>query len=178
MLHQENYGVRAIFRVKEFPFRGAGSPNRDGRRITGLGIVHFPHEGGKHMAGRKIEIVVCPVQVGGHARDEIRSVLPSVGLAHLQARDLGNRVGLVRRFERAGEQFRFGDRLSGGFRIDAGRTDEHQLFDADLKRRVNDVRFDHQVFIDEVRRIGIVRQDAADLGGRYENQIRLLSPKP
>ena len=43
------------------------------------------------------------------------------------------------------------DRLSGQFRIDAGGTEEQETVDAGTDARMNDVRFDHQIVVDENR---------------------------
>ena len=67
----------------------------------------------------QVEVVARAVEIGRHGADEIAAVLARVGLAELDAGDLGQRVGFVRRLQRAGEQRVLGDRLRREFRVDA-----------------------------------------------------------
>ena len=41
-------------------------------------------------------------------------------------------------------------------------------------RRLDDVRLDHHIVVEEIGRIGVVGQDAADLGGGDEDRMRAL----
>ena len=59
-------------------------------------------------------------------------------------------------------------------RIDAARAQEQQALDAGAVRGLDDVGLDHQVVVEEVGRIGVVGQDAADLGRREDDRIGLL----
>ncbi len=79
------------------------------------------------MAPFQVEVVVRSVEVGRHHRNEIGTVLNVEALAHLQARDLGNRIRLVGIFEWSGQQGILPHRLRRLFRVDAGAPQEKQL---------------------------------------------------
>jgi hypothetical protein len=44
-------------------------------------------------------------------------------------------------------------------------------------RRLDDIRLDHQIVVEEVGRIAVIRQDAADLGRRQEHTHPAWSQK-
>ena len=133
---------------------------------------------GRTWLDSQIEVVAGAVEVGRHRRDEVAAVLPAVGLAQLDAGDLGDRVPLVGRLERPGQQRVLGDRLRRELRVDAGRAEEQQLLDAALPGGVDDVGLDHQVVVEELGRVGVVGEDAADLGGGDEHGLRPASRHP
>ena len=114
VLHQEHARVGEIVDVQELAPRRAACPRPRPRRARST----FASWNLRISAGRtcelvEIEVVVRPVQVGRHRRDEVAAVLRAVGLAQLDARDLRDRVRLVGRLERAGEQCVLGHRLRG-----------------------------------------------------------------
>jgi hypothetical protein len=78
------------------------------------------------VAVGEVEVVARAIEVGGHHAAEVGAVLPVVGFAQLDAGDLGDGVGLVGGFQRAGEQRRFRHRLLGETRVDAGAAEEQQ----------------------------------------------------
>jgi hypothetical protein len=47
------------------------------------------------VTAQKVEVVARPIQVGRQSADEVAAVLAPVGLAQLDAGDLGDRVPLV-----------------------------------------------------------------------------------
>src|SRR5687768_12082104 len=81
----------------------------------------------QHVGAVEIEIIVWPVQVRGHRRNEIAAVLTPVGLAQLDAGDLRDSVELVRRLERAAEQSSLGHRLGRFTWINARAAQIQQL---------------------------------------------------
>src|SRR5690606_40323097 len=98
-----------------------------------------------------------------------RAVLPVVGVAELDAGDLGDGVRLVRVFERARQQVLLADRLRTVSRVDAGRAQEQHALHAGLHRAVHEIGLDGQVLVQELASIGVVGVDAADLGGGGED---------
>ena len=141
------------------------------------GGVGLDHQRRHDMALHEVEIVARTVEVGRHDRDEVAAILPAIGLAELDAGDLGHRIPLVGRLERPGEQRRLGDGLRRQARIDAGRAQQHQLLDAGATRRLDDVALDHQVVVDEFGRPRVVGVDAADARGGEEHRLR-PAPRP
>src|SRR5690606_17037478 len=93
---------------------------------------------------------------------------------HLYSGDLRDRVPLVRRLERAGEQRVFFDRLRREARIHAARAEETQLADPEPVCGVDHVDLNLQVVADELGRIRIVREDAADLRRGEKDVFRPL----
>ena len=122
----------------------------------------------------RVVVVVRAVEVRRHHGDVVRAVLSVEVRAVLQARDLRERVALVRRLERAREQARLRHRLRGELRVDARRAEEEQLAAAVPPRGVDRVHLEHRVVVEEVRRRGRVRRDAADLRRGEEDVVRPL----
>ncbi len=162
-LEQEDKRRRAVVDMEEFAPRRAGPPDDEARVAALLRLVGPPDQRRQDVARLKIEIVARAVEVGRHRGNEVGAMLVAIGLAELDAGDLGDRIGLVGRLEGAGQQALLDDRLVGEFRIDAARAEEQELLDADREGRMDDVRLDHQVVVEEVRRVGGVGEDAADL---------------
>ena len=71
------------------------------------------------VARLKVEIITWPVKVRRHGGDEVAAVLVAVGLAQLDARDLGYRIRFVGRLKRASKERLFRDWLRGVFRVNA-----------------------------------------------------------
>ena len=131
------------------------------------------------MAGSTCEfsrskVSLRAVEVGRHDRAVVRAVLPVVGLAELDAGDLGDGVRLVGRFQGAAQQVFLAHRLGAVARVDAGASQEEKPLDPGLEGRVDHVAFNHQVLVDEIGPVGAVGVDAADPGGRHEHRVDLL----
>ena len=84
------------------------------------------------MAVLRVVVVSRAVKVARHHAAVVGAVLSVVALAHLDAGDLGDGVGLVGGFQRAGEQVFFLDRLRAVAGVDAAGSEEKQLLDAGL----------------------------------------------
>lgn len=126
------------------------------------------------MAGFQVIIVTRSVQVGGHDGQKFCPVLAVVTPALLDSRNLGQSVGTVGGLQRAGQQIFFLHGLGGMFGIDAGGAEEQQSGDVMLVGCMDDIGLDHQIFVDELRRIGVVGKDAPDLGGCEKYVIRFF----
>uniref|UniRef100_A0A8R7R825 Uncharacterized protein n=1 Tax=Triticum urartu TaxID=4572 RepID=A0A8R7R825_TRIUA len=166
LVHQEDHRVGKVIDMQEFTQRGARSPHDDLGGIGGLGLVEAADEGGQDVRVLRVEVVLGAVEVGGHGGDGVEAVLDAVGLAHLDAGDLGDGVPLVGGLERAGEEGALRDGLRRELGVDAGGAEEEELADgAAAERGVDDVGLDLEVGGDEVGGEGGVGVDAADLGG-------------
>jgi len=62
--------------------------------------------------------------------------------------------------------------------IDTGRAEKHQLVDSNAARALDDVILDGEVFVDELRRLCVVGNDAADLCRGQEDRRGPLVRKP
>ena len=109
------------------------------------------------------EVVLGPVEVGGHRGDPGQPVLAADGLDLQDAGDLGDRVGVVGGFQVPGEEVILLQRLRGQLRVDAGGPQEQDPLHPVLQGGVEDVDLDPQVLGQEVHGVGVVGQDPADL---------------
>ena len=57
--------------------------------------MELANPGGQDVAGLQVEVVARAIQVGGHGGDEIGAVLAVVALAHQDAGDFRDGVGIV-----------------------------------------------------------------------------------
>lgn len=125
----------------------------------------------------RVVVVARSVQIGRHHSQILRAVLAVVAPAHFDAGDLGQRVRAVGRLQRAGQQAVLAHRLRRHLRVDAARPEEHQPRHTVLPRAVDHIGLDHQVVADELRRVAVVGDDAADLGSGEEHILRLVFGK-
>ena len=115
-----------------------------------------------------------PVQVRRHGRDEVRAILLRVGLAELDAANLGQGVGFVGRLEASGQQAILLHRLRRVLRINARAAEEKQLRHLAGVRPVDQVQFDLQILAQELNRVGGIGHDPADPRRRDEHVGRLV----
>ncbi|CAL5049018.1 unnamed protein product [Urochloa decumbens] len=175
LIHQEDDSIGEVVNVQELTQRRARAPDDDLRGVRRLGLVEPADERGQDVGVLRVEVVLRAVEVGRHGGDGVEAVLDAVGLAHLDAGDLGDGVPLVGGLERAGEERALRNGLRREFRVDAGGAQEEKLADgAAAERGVDDVGLDLEVGGDEVGGEGGVGVDAADLGGRQDNVAGLL----
>ena len=130
---------------------------------------------GHDVAGGEVEIVAGAVEVGRHRADEVGAELAAIGLAQLDAGDLGQGVPLVGGLQRAGEEVFLPDRLGAIARVDAGAAEEQELGDADRVGGADQVELDAQIVGEEVDRPAGVGQDAADPGGGDDDHVGLAA---
>ena len=124
-----------------------------------------------------MEVVVWPVQVGWHDRAVIASVLAVVRFAQFDPGDFGNGIRLVGRLQRTLQQLAFCHRLFCQFRVDTGRSEKQQFVHVVLMRGVNDVALNHHVLVDEIRRIGVVGNNAAHFRRRQIDLVNTFAGK-
>ena len=164
-LHQEHAGFGQVVAVEKFTTRRTRAPDRETPVSPHLGFMSLADQGGQDVAGLQVVVVARAIEVGGHDGQISGAELTVVGPAHLNARDLGHSVGTVRGLQRAAQKIGFTDGLRAFPRVDATRAQEKESLHADLISVVNDVGLDDQVCVDEIRRVGVVGMNAADLGG-------------
>ena len=121
----------------------------------------------------QIEQVALAVHIGRHHRPEVGIVLTVEGLAQLQTGDLRQSVGLNRRLQLVGQERILPHRLRRFARIGTGTGEEHHPLHTAIVRRLEDVRLNHQIFVDEVGRIGRVGDNPA---GQRRGQKEELRP--
>ena len=137
-----------------------------------LRLVELAQQRRQDVRAVQVVVVAGAVEVRGHRRDAVTPVLPAIGLAQLDAGDLGDGVPFVGRFQRAGQQRCPRESAAAPcFGIDAGRAEEQQAFDAGLVGGVDDVGLDHQVVVEEIGRERVVGLDPADLCGGHDDDV-------
>ena len=180
-VHHMHAGRGHVVDKQELAPRRARAPDRDLGGVADLGFVEAPGHRGDDVAVLRVVVVARAVQVGGHHAAVVHAVtlavLAVVALAQLDARDLGHRVGLVGRFEQAGQQRVLGHRLGCQLGVDAAGAQKQQLLDPVLEGRVDHVGLHHQVVVDEVGRVDVVGVDAADAGGSQVDLVGALGGK-
>ncbi len=80
------------------------------------------------------------------------AVFARVGLAKLDAGNLGDGVGFVRRFERTGQERALRDRLRRVLRVNAGAAEEQNFAHAVMMRGADDVVLDLEIARAKIRR--------------------------
>ena len=105
-------------------------------------------------------------------------VLLTVGAAQPDPGDLGDRVRIVGRFERAAEKVFLADRLRTVTRVDARAPKVEQPPHVRRPARVDDRGVNHQVVVDEFRRARAVGEDTADRAGHEEDVLGAVRLEP
>jgi len=123
-------------------------------------------------------IVARSIQIGRHHIDEVAAILAAIGLDHLDAGDLGDRIGLVGLFERTGQHGILAQRLRRKLGIDAGRAEKHQFLRAVYMRGVDHIGRDDQIVVEKFATQRVVGDDAADFRRRQEDDLRPGFGKP
>ena len=105
------------------------------------------------VARLEVEVIAGSVEVGRHRRDVVAPVLPAIRLRTalmpaILAIAYHSLVGSSVPVSNASSRIGWGCEL----RIDARRAEEQQLGDIAAVRRLDDVRLDHEVVVQEVRR--------------------------
>ena len=160
--------------MEEFAAGCAGSPDFDLEGAGFFGLVDLPDECGEDMGGMEVEVVMRPVEVRGHGGEEGFSVFAGVGLAELDAGDLGEGIGVVCGLERAGEEGVFADGLGGVFGVDAGATEEEELRAAEVGGGFDEVVLDGEILEEEFDGFFGVRDDATDARGGVDREFGAL----
>ena len=134
-------------------------------------------QGGQDMRVLGIEVIERPVEVGWHAADEITLVLMAVALAELDACDLGDAVGGVGFFHRAGEQAVLANRDFSGLGVDAGAAEEEELRHTKVGCCLDDIVLNREVFDEELDRLLKIGGNASHSRGRIHDIVRTLGFK-
>src|SRR3990167_5676609 len=116
--------------MQEFPARRSRAPDFKVAPPSRFRLMRLAKKRWNDMAGVKVEIVAGSVKIGRHRRNVIGAMLLAVGFAKFQSGDFRNRVPLIRRLQRTGQQRAFRNRLRRKFRVDAGGAEEQKLWDA------------------------------------------------
>ena len=171
--HDEDAGVGEVVDGEEFAPRRAGAPDRNACGAVDLGLVETPHQSRRNVAVVRMIIVAGPIEIGRHHRDKIRAMLQPVRLAQFDAGDLGDRVPLIGRLQRAGQQHVGRHRLRREPRIDAGRAEIDELAHRVMVRGANGVERDGEIVGEKIGRKRAVGADAADFAGGDEDRVGL-----
>src|SRR6185312_14058512 len=172
---QQHQRTREVVGVQEFTPRLPASPDAQAPTTAAACLVRLAQERRENVSGRKIVVVAGPVEVGGHGREPAAPELAVVRPAHLDPRDLGDRVWPVGRLERTAQQRALRQRLRSVARIDARAAQEHDALDVRLVRRAQQADLQREVVDQEVDRRRAVRTDPTHLRCRDEHDAGTLS---
>ena len=139
--------------------------------VDELGEVDLAHHGGHHVAVFQVEVVVGPVEVGGHHRDVVGAVLQVVALTHLEARNLCDSVFLIGVLQFAGEQGILFHGLRGILGVNAGGTQEQELLHVVRVCLAEHVALDLHVHHHKVGTVERVGHDATHKGSGEHHRI-------
>ena len=143
-----------------------------------FGQVELADQGREDVGAFQVEVVVGAIEVGGHGRDEVAAVLLMVGLAKLDAGDLGDGVGFVGRLQKAAEQVFLPHGLGAFPGVDAGGPQVEELFNVIKVGGVDHGGMNHHVVVDELGRPGGVGPDPAHGPGHQEDVFRAVGLEP
>ena len=110
-LHQVNAGVRHDRRHRGIPAAACRCPRPPRWKRRSLRFVKPADQRCDDVAVFGVIIVAGPVQIGRHHIDEVGAILAAIGFDHLDAGDLGDRIGLVGRLQRSGQHGILAQRL-------------------------------------------------------------------
>ena len=119
MLEDEDACNGQIIGEEEFPPRSPRSPHHDAFSANQGRFMETPHKCCYDMAIFRMIIVPKTIKVCWHYRDVIGFVLPPQCLTKFDSGDFCDRIPLVCRFERSGEERTFDNGLVGEPRINA-----------------------------------------------------------
>src|SRR5687768_14882614 len=123
------------------------------------------------MTAVEIEIVVWAVEIGWHCRNKVTPVLLAVSLTQLDARNLGDCIPLVCRFEGGGKKRVLRHGLRHVARVNARRAKEQELLNLVAPSGVNEVRFNDEIVIEKVSRVDVVGMNTADPRGGDHHDV-------
>ena len=174
-IHHKDAGGSHVVHVQKLTLWRAAAPDGHLGRMVHLGLMEAADERGDDVAVLGVVVVARAVEVGGHDAAVVHAmtlaILAVVGLAKLDAGNLGDGVGLVGGLQCAGEQAVFGHGLGGQTGVDAARAQKQQLLDARSEGRLDEVGLHHEVVVDEVGGVAVVGVDAAYAGS---SQVHLV----
>src|SRR6266498_2269469 len=133
--------------------------------------MKFPYHGRKDMRRLKIEVVPGPIVISRHYRYKISPVLLIIISAKLYRGNLGYGIRFIGRLQTPRQQIFLFHGLGREFRVYAGRPEIKQL---GTTGGVDDIGGDHNIVINELAFIGIVRKYAAHLGSAQKDAFGLL----
>ena len=162
VLHEMQARAREVVDVEKFTQRRTVGESADFKGVYEFRFVQFAHDLRNRVAVCRMEVVSWAIDIGRHRRNEITSILRTVGIAHFDAGDFCYRIGIVCRLKRPRHQVFFLDGLWAELRIDAGRAEEEEFFNLEPATRIDDVRLNPQVVQNEVSREGVVGSNAAN----------------
>ena len=126
------------------------------------------------MGSCRTEIVSVAINVTGHDRDIVRSILPIVHFTKFQTCYLGNRISFICRLDLTVHQVLFLHWLRGKPRINAGRSQEQQFLHAVNPGALDDVVLDREVVVHEISQSRFIGCNTADLCRRQHDILRFL----
>ena len=177
VLHEIVDRVRHIIDVEKLTERFTCTPEDFFRAVFFCRFDKTPDQGREDMPVHEVVGVVRAVEIAGHETDCVPAVLFAEVETEFVTGNLCQRIAFIGRFQRAGQEIFFLDRLRCLTRIDAARSEEAELFDLVQIALHDHVVLDFQVFEQEFRAVHFVGHDSADLCAGKDYIIRLFRIK-
>lgn len=155
MLQEVDKGIRKVVNLQELAHRRAVTPQS--HRSVSLGKLADHRR--EHMTRLQIKVVPGPVEIGRHRADKVGAILLVVVPAELDGSNLGDRLGLVGRLERTGQQIVLAHRLRCKLGIDTDGSQVEELLDARLPGRMDHIGGDLHVLVDKLGLVRVVGED-------------------
>ena len=99
------------------------------------------------------------------------SILGTIGRRELKSGDLRDRISLIGRFQRAGQQVFLFDWLRCQLRINTGRTEKQKFLRTMAPRRVNHIGLNREIVVQELGWASRVCQNPADFRCRQKYKL-------
>lgn len=131
-------------------------------------------QGQDHVGILQVLVIARAIQISRHNRQIAGPVLAVVRPAQLDPGDLGHGIRPIRGFQGPGQEVFLLDGLGTLTWVDAGGTQKQQVIDPGTPGLVDHIRLDGQVLLDEFRRVAVVGDNPAHLGGGQKHIIRFL----
>ena len=163
-----------VIDMEKLSHRFAATPYGYGLCLLYLGFMKSADQRGDHMAIDGMKVIPLSIEIGGHHRAVVGTVLAVIGFTQFDTGDLCDGIGFVGGLQDPGEQLGLFHWLVGELGVDAGASEEQQSVDTVLVGRVDYVALDHQVLVDELGGIFVVGVDAPNLGRSQVDLIDLL----
>src|ERR1051325_4092798 len=139
--------------------------------------MKLSYQSGKHMRIVQVVIIILPIEISGHGRDEVIPMLNFERFTKLNSGNLCNGVRFVCLFKISGKYIFLLNRLRCIFRVNARRSQKKQFFNLVFMCSTNYIEFDGQVIIYKICPVYIVSINTAHFSCCKKNIFGLFLSK-
>ena len=165
-------GPGEVVDMQKLPPRRARAPDDNLPGILLLRLVETAEQGRDHMRVLRVIIVARPVEIGRHGGMIEHPILGPVVLAQFQPGNLRHCIRFVGRLQWTTEKTGFRHGLGRLLRVDARTPQKEHPTHSRLVGAVDQVGGNGEVLVDELRRVGAVSDNPANLCCRNDDLVR------